>query len=116
MSTYSTKTGHERLVRIDNSWETNAPGESKFGDVQRTEIKDERAASDAKKAEIALVEEHLRRLRMEYQDMIDASMEKCDFVVHTVEGDRRFGPDSILYAGFGYIRQSEKKRRGRKNS
>ncbi|MBS1792892.1 MAG: hypothetical protein JSS81_03500 [Acidobacteria bacterium] len=41
-------------------------------------------------------------------------MQKCDFVVRSVEGDRRYGPDSPLYAGFGYVRDSEKKRGGRR--
>jgi hypothetical protein len=114
MSSYTTKTGQERLERIENSWETNAPGEEKFGEVPIAEIKAERMASEAKKDEISLAEEKLKRLRIEYKDMITASMKKCDFVVRSVEGDRRFGPDSALYAGFGYIRDSEKKRGGKR--
>ena len=74
----------------------------------------ETTASEAKKDEIKLAEERLKRLRIEYKDMIAASMKKCDFVVRGVEADRRFGPDSALYAGFGYVRLSERKRGGKR--
>jgi hypothetical protein len=112
MANYTIKTGQERLERIENSWDTNAPDEQKFGDVSITEIKADRTSLEAKKDEIALVKEQLKRLRIEQKDMIAASMKKCNFVVRAVEGDRRFGPDSALYAGFGYIRASEKKKGG----
>jgi hypothetical protein len=39
-------------------------------------------------------------------------MDKCDFVVRAAEADRRYGPDSALYAGFGYVRESERKKGG----
>jgi hypothetical protein len=116
MGSYTTKTGHERLERIENSWETNAPDEEKFGDVPLAEIKAERTASDAKKDEISLCEEKLKRLKIEHKDMIAVSMKKCDFVVRGVEGERRFGPDSALYSGFGYIRHSEKKKGGKRRA
>lgn len=112
MPSYSTKTGHERLERFRNSWETNAAGEAEFGGVTLVELKADIAASDAKRDEIALAEERVKRLRIEHKNMINASMDKCDFVVRAVEADRRFGPDSALYAGFGYIRESERKRGG----
>ena len=112
MPSYSTKTGHERLERFENSWEANAPTETSFGGVTLVELKADKDASQAKKDEIALAEENVKRLKIEYKNMIKADMEKCDFVVRAVEADRRFGPDSALYAGFGYIRESERKRSG----
>jgi len=116
MPTYTTKTGHERLERYENSWETNAPDELKFGDVTLAEVKADRTASEAKKDEIALAEEKVKRLKTEYKDMITASMKKLDYVTDGVVGDRRFGPNSTLYAGFGYIRESERKKGGRRKT
>ena len=34
MPSYSTKMGHERLERFEDSWETNASAETEFGDVK----------------------------------------------------------------------------------
>lgn len=112
MATYSTKKGHERLERFEDSWETNAPAEAEFGGVTKVEITAARAASDAQKDKIALAEAEVKRLKIEHKNIIKDGMEKCDFVVDAVVGDRRFGPDSALYAGFGYIRESERKKGG----
>lgn len=112
MATYSTKKGHERLERFEDSWETNAPDETEFGGVTKTGLKAVRTASDAKKDEIALAEAVVKRLKIEHKNIIKDGMEQCDFVVDAVVGDRRFGPDSALYAGFGYIRESERKKGG----
>ncbi len=116
MPTYTTKTGHERLERFEGSWETNAPDEAEFGGVTKSEIKAVRTASHAKRDEIALAEAKVKRLKVEYKNIIKDGMEKCDFVVAAVVGDRRFGDDSPLYGGFGYIRESEKKKSGGKKS
>ena len=110
MPTYSVKTGHERLVRIENSWRTNASGEAEFGGVTLAEIQRDKDASDAKFEEVALAEATVKRLKIEHKNLIKAAMEKCDYVVDAVVGDRQYGPDSALYAGFGYIRESEKKK------
>lgn len=116
MATYTTKTGHERLERFEDSWETNAPDVDEFGGVTKAEIKSIRAASDAKENEIALAEAKVKRLKAEHKNIIKDGMEKCDFVVAAVVGDRRFGDDSPLYGGFGYIRESEKKKPGGKKT
>lgn len=114
MPTYTTKTGHERLVRYINSWETNAPDETEFGDVTLAEIKAARDASDAKRTEIELAEAKVKRLKNEHNDMIQGDMKKLDYVTDGVVGDRRFGPNSSVYEGFGYIRESERKKGGRR--
>lgn len=112
MPRYSTKAGHERLEKFENSWETNAPTETEFGGVTLIELKAVIAASDAKKDEIALAEQKVKTLKIEHKNIIEDGMDKCDYIVRAVEGDRRFGPDSALYGGFGYIRESEKKKGG----
>lgn len=114
MPTYTTKTGHERLERYVNSWETNAPDEDEFGGVRFVEVKADKEASEAKIEEIALAEAKVKRLKNEHKDMIRSAMKKLDYVTDAVVGDRRFGPDCSLYAGFGYIRESEKKKGGRR--
>lgn len=113
MSTYTVKTGRERLERVENSWEANA-ADIKFGDIALAEITADKDAIAAKADEIGLIEEQLKRLKIEEKDMVKAVMKKCDYVVRAVEGDRRYGPDSALYAGFGYIRESERKKGGRR--
>lgn len=114
MPRYSTKAGHERLERFENSWETNASTETEFGGVTLIELKAVIAASDAKKDEIALAEQKVKTLKIEHKSIIEDGMQKCDYIVRAVEGDRRYGPDSALYGGFGYIRESEKKKGGRR--
>ena len=116
MSSYTTKNGYERLERFENSWETNAADVEDFGDVTLAELRTDITNANAKKDQIALAEERVKRLKIEYKDLITASMKKCDYVVRAVEGDRRFGPDSALYAGFGYIRASERKKGGRRKA
>lgn len=112
MSTYSTKKGHERLERFENSWETNASGDTEFGGVTLVELKAVIKASNDKSDEIALAEQKVKTLKIEHKNIIKDGMKKCDYIVRAVEGDRRYGPDSALYGGFGYIRESEKKKRG----
>lgn len=112
MPTYSTVTGHERMERFEDSWETNASAETEFGGVTLIELKAVIAASDAKNDEIELTKQKLKTLRIEHKNIIKDGMKKCDYIARAVEGDRRFGPDSALYGGFGYIRESEKKKGG----
>ncbi|MBS1792893.1 MAG: hypothetical protein JSS81_03505 [Acidobacteria bacterium] len=68
MSSHTTKTGHQRLERIEDSWETNAPGVASFGDVPLAEIKADREASEAKRMEIRQAEEVVKKLKIEYKD------------------------------------------------
>ena len=113
MPAFSRQKGHERLERYVNSWETNAPDDEEFGEVRLTEVKADRDASAAKMDEIAHAEAMVKRLKNEHEDMLKASMQKLDYVTDGVVGDRRFGPNSSLYEGFGYIRESDKKKGGR---
>lgn len=115
MATYTVKSGRERLERIENSWEANAAGD-KFAEIQLAEITADKTAIDAKLGEKANLEAQLKAISVELKDMTKASMKKCDFVVRAAEGDRKHGPDSALHAGFGYIRESEKKRGGRRKT
>ena len=112
MGTPSLKEMYARLVRFENSWDENAPDVTEFGGVLLTELKGDRTAIDVKNTEIEDSEARTKRLKIERKDMLKGGNKKCDYVSRAAEGDRRFGPDSALYAGFGYIRESEKKHRG----
>ena len=114
MASYTKKSAFERLERFEDSWETNAPDKTEFGGVTKAEIKTAVTASVARKNAIALARAHVKSLVIADKDATKADMTKCDFVVDAVVGDRDFGPDSALYAGFGYIRESEKKKGGGK--
>lgn len=105
------KACRERRERYINSLQENAPTEE-FGDVTLVEIKADHAEIDGIEDEIALSKAHTKRLETQRDDKNKASMKKLDYVTDGVVGDRRFGPDSPLYEGFGYIRESEKKKPG----
>lgn len=111
MATYTLKEARERLEKYENSWEVNAP-EEEFGDITLDDVKDSKKAFDAREDKIADTEALLKRLRTEHKQETKADMKKLDYVSRAVEGDRRYGPDSPLYGGFGYILESEKKRGG----
>ena len=113
MPAFSRKKGHDRLEKYISSWETNAPDDEEFGEVRLTEIKADRTASEAKMSEITHAEALVKRLKNEHEDMLKATMQKLDYVTDAVVGNRRFGPNSSLYEGFGYIRESDKKKGGR---
>lgn len=115
MPTYTVKTGRERLERIENSWETNAAGED-FAGMSLADIKADKAALDAKLDQKADLQSQLDKVNVELKDMTRDNMKKSDKVVRAAEGDVRFGPDSALYEGFGYIRESDKKKGGRRKT
>jgi hypothetical protein len=107
------KACRERRERYINSLQENAPTEE-FGDVTLTEIRADHAEIEGIENEIALSKAHTKSLETKRDDKNKASMKKLDYVTDGVVGDRRFGPDSALYEGFGYIRESEKKKGGKK--
>jgi len=105
------KACRERRKRYINSLQENAPDET-FGDVTLVEIKADDAEIDGIEQEIALSKAHTKSLETQRDDKNKASMKKLDYVTDGVVGNRRFGPDSALYEGFGYVRESEKKKGG----
>lgn len=111
MATYSLKSARARLEKYENSWEANAPTEE-FADVTLPDVKAEITAFDARAEAIADAKATLKKLGIKHKDATKASMKKLDFVTRAVEGNLQYGPDSPIYAGFGYIRESEKKKGG----
>lgn len=113
MPTYTPKSARERDERFVNSWQENSP-DKKWAEVTLADFKAESEQISDKEDEIAAAEAHVKALKIQRDDLIKKHMETCDFIAADVAGDRNFGPDSALYAGFGYIRKSERKRGGRK--
>lgn len=113
MANNNPKACRERREKYINSWQTNAPSEV-FGDIALADVKKDRDDVANLENEIALTKAHLKSLETQRDDLNKASMKRLDYVADGVNGDRRFGPDSALYEGFGYIRESEKKKGGRR--
>jgi hypothetical protein len=113
MPKYTAKSARERGDRFENSLEENAP-EKDFAGMTLPQFKTKRGTIAAKEDQITATLAHLKTLRIDLKDLNGDLMTDCDYIAAAVEGDRDFGPDSALYAGFGYIRESEKKRGGRR--
>lgn len=113
MPKYTPKAARERDERYVNSWQENSP-DKKWAELTLAEFKAEGKQIADKENEIAASEAHTKALKIERDNLIKKHMGNCDYITADVEGDRNFGPDSALYAGFGYVRKSEKKRGGRK--
>lgn len=113
MPKYTPKAARERAEKYVNSWTENSP-EKRWAEMSLDELKAKRAAVEAVEDQIAASEAHTRALKIERDNLNKALMTDCDYVAKDVEGDRAFGPDSALYAGFGYIRKSERRRGGRR--
>ena len=111
MARYSIKDAIERSERFTNSWQENSPDKS-WSDMTLAQFKAEGKKITDRIDEIAASEAHTKALKVELKNDIKTHMETCDFVAADVKGDRAFGPDCALYGGFGYIRESEKKRSG----
>jgi len=96
-----------RLTRINNAWEEVAP-DAKFTGYSLDEFKAEVAPLFELHDKLAAAETALSILRKSFIDAARKNNALGQMVVASVRGDRNFGPDSPLYAGFGYKRQSER--------
>ncbi len=83
MPTYTAKSGRERLVKIENSWQVNAAND-KFADITLAELTADIAAGDAKADELADARALVKRLLVEQKNLTKANMKKADFVVRAI--------------------------------
>ena len=113
MPTYTPKLARERAERFESSWQENSP-EKEWAGGTLAEFKTKRAAVADVEDELDAIEAKRTALIIKRDDLNKDLMKECDYVGAAVESDRTFGKDSALYGGFGYIRESEKKRGGRK--
>ena len=112
MANDNPKACRERRARYINSLQENAAATDTFGDITLADIKADDVEIAGIENQIALAKAHVKSLETQRDDKNKASMKKLDYVSNGVSGDRRFGPDSALYEGFGYVRESDKKRGG----
>lgn len=104
----SPKRNKERLDKIIAAWETHAP-EKSFGGMTLAQFKAKVKPSYDSRARIVTLEQQ-RQGELNTRDDVDKeSMAAAQAVVNGVKGDPTEGPDSALYEGFGYVRESERK-------
>jgi nucleoside 2-deoxyribosyltransferase len=113
MAKYSPKNARERAERVETSWKENAP-DKKWSEGSLDAFKTKRQTALDVESDLTASEARTKALMIQRDDLYEDLMQECDYIVADVEGDRNFGPDSALYAGFGYIRKSEKKKGGNK--
>jgi hypothetical protein len=70
--------------------------------------------SGEKRKELLDIQFRTRRVTSERNAADKASMLALRGVANGVRGDPKFGSDSALYAALGYVRESAKRRRGKK--
>ena len=98
----------EKLQRIINSWETLAP-EKSFGGMTLTQFKAASKRSIDTREELRVLESQKQSKQIERDDADTESLRTVQLVVNGVVGDPTEGPESDLYAAFGYTRPSERK-------
>jgi hypothetical protein len=98
----------ERLQRIINGWEALAP-EKTFGGMTVTQFKAAVKRSLDTREELRVLESQKQSKQIEREDADAESLRAVQLVVNGVIGDPTEGPESDLYAAFGYTRPSERK-------
>ena len=104
----SPKTMAEKIEKMINAWRTLAPDKS-FGGMTLAQF--EAAAEPSRAARRKLEEIDAQRADIVIErDTADEDFDtKAKFVIAGVRADPTEGPDSALYASFGYTRDSERK-------
>jgi crotonobetainyl-CoA:carnitine CoA-transferase CaiB-like acyl-CoA transferase len=98
----------DKVERILTAWRTLAPDKS-FGGMTLAQFEAAAAPSKAARQHINELNDQLTEA-MATRDEADASiLAKAQLVVAGVLADPTEGPDSPLYATFGYTRKSERK-------
>lgn len=98
----------EKILQIINSWETLAP-EKTFGGMTLIQFKAAVKRSLDTREELRVLESQTQSKKIERDDADGESLRVARLVVNGVVGDPTEGPESDLYAAFGYTRPSERK-------
>jgi hypothetical protein len=104
----SPKNTEEKIDKMLNSWRTLAP-EKSFGGMTLTQFEAVAAPSLEARRRLADLENQRNQAVAERERADEAFHAKAQLVVAGVQADPTEGPDSALYAGFGYTRKSEYK-------
>ena len=98
----------EKILRITSGWETLAP-EKSFGGMTLTQFRVAVKHSLDTREELRVLESQTQSKKIERDDADAESLRSVQLVVNGVVGDPTEGPESDLYAAFGYTRPSERK-------
>ena len=98
----------DKLNSVIGGWETLAPDKS-FGGMTFTQFKAAVKASYDKREELRVLENQVQAKQIERDNADIESLRRVQLVINGVIGDPEEGPDSDLYAAFGYTRKSERK-------
>jgi hypothetical protein len=102
------KTVLETINRTISAWETLA-GSKSFGGMTLAQFKAGVKSSYETREELRVLESQSQSKQIERDDADEQSMRLVQLAVNGVVGDPEEGPDSDLYAAFGYTRKSERK-------
>lgn len=98
----------DKLNSVISGWETLTPDKS-FGGMTLAQFKTALKPSFDTREALRVLESQIQSKQIE-RDAADAeSLRRVQLVVNGVIGDPEEGPDSDLYAAFGYTRKSERK-------
>jgi hypothetical protein len=98
----------EKLNRVISGWETLAHDKS-FGGMTLAQFKVGVKPSLDTREELRVLENQIQSKQIEREGADDESLRLVQLVVNGVVGDPEEGPDSDIYAAFGYTRTSERK-------
>jgi hypothetical protein len=98
----------EKINRVIGGWETLAHDKT-FGEMTLAQFKAGVKHSLDTRDELRVLENQIQSKKIERDDSDTESLRLIQLVVNGVVGDPEEGPDSDLYATFGYTRTSERK-------
>lgn len=98
----------EKINRVISSWETLAP-EKSFGGLTLAQLKTGVKPSLDAREDLRVLESQTQSKQIERDNADETSLRLIQRVVNGVVGDPEEGPESDLYAGFGYTRPSDRK-------
>ena len=98
----------EKLNSVIGGWEALTPDKS-FGGMTLAQFKAALKPSFDTREELRALESQIQSKQIERDNADAESLRRVQLVVNGVIGDPEEGPDSDLYAAFGYTRKSERK-------
>jgi hypothetical protein len=108
MSRNNPKANEEKMVKMLNAWKTQAPDKS-FGGMTYPQFEVATARPLDSRSRLAVLQNQIDAEANVRDDEDDNWLVIARRVVAGVVADPTFGPDSPLYEGFGYTRESERK-------
>ena len=103
----------QQIRKFTRAWERMAPNSVFYG-MTLEQFKAVVRPSEEKRKELLDIEQQTRAITAERDAADRTSMQALRDVANGIRGDPTFGSDSALYAALGYVRESAKRRRGKK--